>query len=116
MSKYQEIVTDISGNMGTLSKNIPEVMKSFMSTTKASSKDGVLDAKTKELIAIAIAIAIAVANRCDGCIGFHTKTLVELGTTEQELAEALGVAIYMGGGPSVMYASNTMGAFKEFSQ
>ncbi|EKB02134.1 carboxymuconolactone decarboxylase family protein [Proteus mirabilis] len=110
MSKYQEIVTDISGNMGALSKNIPEVMKSFMSTTKASSKDGVLDAKTKELI------AIAVANRCDGCIGFHTKTLVELGTTEQELAEALGVAIYMGGGPSVMYASNTMGAFKEFSQ
>ncbi|EPN2702650.1 carboxymuconolactone decarboxylase family protein [Proteus mirabilis] len=114
MSKYQEIVTDISGNMGALSKNIPEVMKSFMSTTKASSKDGVLDAKTKELIAIAI--AIAVANRCDGCIGFHTKTLVELGATEQELAEALGVAIYMGGGPSVMYASNTMGAFKEFSQ
>lgn len=114
MSKYQEIVTDISGNMGALSKNIPEVMKSFMSTTKTSSKDGVLDAKTKELIAIAI--AIAVANRCDGCIGFHTKTLVELGTTEQELAEALGVAIYMGGGPSVMYASNTMGAFKEFSQ
>ncbi|EOX7622920.1 carboxymuconolactone decarboxylase family protein [Proteus mirabilis] len=114
MSKYQEIVTDISGNMGALSKNIPEVMKSFMGTTKASSKDGVLDAKTKELIAIAI--AIAVANRCDGCIGFHTKALVELGTTEQELAEALGVAIYMGGGPSVMYASNTMGAFKEFSQ
>ncbi|SUC20388.1 Uncharacterised protein [Proteus mirabilis] len=35
MSKYQEIVTDISGNMGALSKNIPEVMKSFMSTTKS---------------------------------------------------------------------------------
>lgn len=112
MSKYKEIVTDIAGNMGVLSQNIPEVMKAFMSTTKAGGKEGALDTKTKELIAI----AIAVANRCDGCIGFHTKTLVELGTTEQELAEALGVAIYMGGGPSVMYASNTMGAFKEFSK
>lgn len=112
MSKYQEIVADITGNMGELSQNIPEVMKSFMSTTKAGSKEGALDAKTKELIAI----AIAVANRCDGCIGFHTKTLVELGTTEQELAEALGVAIYMGGGPSVMYAANTLGAFKEFNK
>ncbi|MBG3014656.1 carboxymuconolactone decarboxylase family protein [Proteus faecis] len=112
MSKYKEIVTDIASNMGTLSQNIPDVMKAFMSTTKAGGKEGALDAKTKELIAI----AIAVANRCDGCIGFHTKTLVELGTTEQELAEALGVAIYMGGGPSVMYASNTMGAFKEFSK
>ncbi|MCK9782160.1 MULTISPECIES: carboxymuconolactone decarboxylase family protein [Enterobacterales] len=112
MSKYKEIVTDIAGNMGALSQNIPEVMKAFMSTTKAGGKGGALDAKTKELIAI----AIAVVNRCDGCIGFHTKTLVELGTTEQELAEALGVAIYMGGGPAVMYASNTMGAFKEFSK
>ncbi|MBI6527573.1 carboxymuconolactone decarboxylase family protein [Proteus vulgaris] len=112
MSKYKEIVTDIANNMGALSQNIPEVMKAFMSTTKAGSKEGALDAKTKELIAI----AIAVANRCDGCIGFHTKTLAELGTTEQELAEALGVAIYMGGGPSVMYAANTMGAFKEFSK
>ncbi len=112
MSKYKEIVTDIAGNMGALSQNIPEVMKAFMSTTKAGGKEGALDAKTKELIAI----AIAVANRCDGCIGFHAKTLVELGTTEQELAEALGVAIYMGGGPSVMYAANTMGAFKEFNK
>lgn len=112
MSKYKEIVTDIASNMGALSQNIPEVMKAFMSTTKAGGKEGALDAKTKELIAI----AIAVANRCDGCIGFHTKTLVELGTTEQELAEALGVAIYMGGGPSVMYAANTMGAFKEFNK
>lgn len=113
MSKYKEIVTDIANNMGALSQNIPEVMKAFMSTTKAGGgKEGALDVKTKELIAI----AIAVANRCDGCIGFHTKTLVELGITEQELAEALGVAIYMGGGPSVMYAANTMGAFKEFSQ
>ncbi|MEQ5208225.1 carboxymuconolactone decarboxylase family protein [Proteus sp. fly-1067] len=112
MSKYKEIVTDIANNMGALSQNIPEVMKAFMSTTKAGGKEGALDAKTKELIAI----AIAVANRCDGCIGFHTKTLVELGTTEQELSETLGVAIYMGGGPSVMYAANTMGAFKEFSK
>ncbi len=112
MSKYKEIVTDIANNMGALSQNIPEVMKAFMSTTKAGGKEGALDAKTKELIAI----AIAVANRCDGCIGFHAKTLVELGTTEQELAEALGVAIYMGGGPSVMYAANTMGAFKEFNK
>lgn len=41
-------------------------------------------------------IGIAVANRCDGCIGFHTKALVDLGVTEQELAEALGVAVCHG--------------------
>lgn len=112
MSKYKEIVTDITNNMGILSQNIPDVMKGFMGMAKAANEPGALDPKTKELIAI----AIAVANRCDGCIGFHTKALVELGTTEQELAEAMSIAIYMGGGPSVMYAANTMGAFKEFSK
>jgi len=34
---------------------------------------------------------------------------------EQELAEALGVAIIMGGGPSAMYAAETLSAYKEFS-
>ncbi|MGG4607431.1 carboxymuconolactone decarboxylase family protein [Providencia sp. Me31A] len=33
-----------------------------------------------------ITIAIAVANRCDGYIGSHAKTLVELSVTEHELA------------------------------
>ena len=29
--------------------------------------------------------------------------------------EVLGVAVYMGGGPSLMYAANALEAFKEFS-
>ncbi|OBU11844.1 carboxymuconolactone decarboxylase family protein [Morganella psychrotolerans] len=111
MSYYKEVINDISGNMQELGKQIPDVMKAFSSLVGSSTSDGVLDRKTKELIAI----GIAVANRCDGCIGFHTKTLVGLGITEQELAEALGVAVAMGGGPSVMYAANTLKAFKEFS-
>lgn len=52
---------------------------------------------------------------CDGCIAFHTKALVKLGATEAEVHETLGVAIYMGGGPSAMYASNAVAAFNEFS-
>ena len=39
-----------------------------------------------------------------------------LGATRSEVEEALGVAVYMGGGPSLMYAANAIGAFVEFSQ
>ena len=70
-----------------------------------------IDPKTKELIAL----AIGVAARCDGCIGFHVRTLVKMGMTLQELEEVLGVAVYMGGGPSLMYAANALEAFKEFT-
>ena len=74
-------------------------------------KDGVIDAKTKEFITL----AIGVAQRCDGCIGFHVRTLVKMGMTFEELNEILGIAVYMGGGPSLMYAANAVAAFKEFS-
>ena len=69
-----------------------------------------LDEKTKELIALAIGVAL----RCDGCIGFHTKALVQLGTSKEELNEMLNVALYMGGGPSLMYATHALAAFDEF--
>ncbi|HGN1705299.1 TPA: carboxymuconolactone decarboxylase family protein [Providencia rettgeri] len=111
MSNFKQVTANISQNLPTLSKHIPDVMKHFSGLVSTGAQDGALDKKTKELIAI----GIAVANRCDGCIGFHTKTLVELGVTEQELAEALGVAIFMGGGPSVMYAAETISAYQEFS-
>lgn len=90
---------------------MPELMRSFGALSQASMASGALDAKTKELIAL----AIGVASRCDGCIGFHTRTLVQLGTTQEELQEMLGVAVYMGGGPSLMYAANALAAFAEFS-
>lgn len=112
MNKYTEITTDIAKNMTELSKNIPDVMKSFSNLAKSGAEAGILDEKTKELIAM----GIAVAGRCDGCIGFHTKKLISLGISEQEFSEMLGVAIFMGGGPSVMYAANALSAYKEFSQ
>lgn len=109
--KYHEITSTIAENLVTLRKGIPEVMQAFHQLSAAGDKAGALDAKTKELIAL----SIGVADRCDGCIGFHSKALVKLGASEAEITEALGVAIYMGGGPSVMYAANAIAAYREFA-
>ena len=68
--------------------------------------------KTKELIAS----SLGVASRCNPCIGFHMQTLVNLGVTRQEFDETLGVNTHMGGGPSLLYASNATAALDEFSQ
>ena len=58
---------------------------------------------------------IGVSTRFEGCIGFHARGLVRLGATEAEVHETLGVAVYMGGGPSAMYAANAIAAFNEFA-
>jgi alkylhydroperoxidase AhpD family core domain len=111
IADFRELTADISRNLTPLRAGQSEVMKAFGALSRAAMAPGALDAKTKELIAL----AIGVAQRCDGCIGFHTKALVQMGTTEAELQEMLAVAVYMGGGPSLMYAANTLAAFQQFS-
>lgn len=110
--KYNQITSDISMQLAKLRKEIPDTMAGFSALAQAATKEGVLNKKTKELIAI----ALAVANHCPGCIGFHSQALVKLNTSREELLETLGMAIYMGGGPSLMYAAEALEAFEEFSK
>lgn len=109
--KYTQLTSDISTQLTKMRKEIPDTMAGFSALAQAATKDGVLNKKTKELIAI----SLAVANRCPGCIGFHSQTLVKLNTSREELLETLSMAIYMGGGPSLMYAAEALEAFEEFS-
>ncbi len=109
---YKQITADISQYIGELRKAAPETMKGFSAMAKAATDEGVLDKKTKELIALAIGVAV----RCDGCIGFHAKALRGLGATREEIAETLGMTVYMGGGPSLMYAADALRAYDQFSE
>lgn len=109
---YKEITGDIARNMKTLGKEHPDMMKAFQELQGAAIRDGALDKKTKELIALGIGIA----ERCEGCIGFHTKKLIELGCTREEFVEMLSTTVFMGGGPVLMYAANALDAYDEFSK
>ena len=107
---YKAITRDISAYMGELRKLTPEAMQGFSALAKGAGAEGTLDKKTKELIAL----AIGVTQRCDGCIGFHAKAAIRAGASRAEMLETLSMAIYMGAGPSVMYASHALGAFNQF--
>lgn len=107
---YIEITRNISANLKLLREDIPDTLQGFSALAKAATRDGVLDKKTKELIAL----ALGVAAHCDGCIGFHIEALVRLGATRAEVEEALGMAVYMGGGPSLMYAAEAIAAYEQF--
>jgi AhpD family alkylhydroperoxidase len=109
---YPEITQQISANLRKLRNDVPDVMKGFSALAQAAGRDGALDKKTKELIAL----ALGVAAHCDGCIGFHAEALVKLGATRPEVEEVLGMAVYMGGGPSLMYAADAIAAFEQFQE
>ncbi len=113
MSKsYEEMTKDTNEYLVKLHKESSDVMQAFGQLSKAATKERALDKKTKELIAL----AIAVATRCDDCIGFHTKALVKLGVSRDEIIDVCDMSVYMGGGPSLMYASKALKAFEEFAQ
>jgi AhpD family alkylhydroperoxidase len=112
MKDYPGIVARIAANLRQLRQDIPDTMKGFSTLAQAATRSNALDKKTKELIAL----AIGVATRCDGCIGFHSEALVELGATRQEVEEVLGMAVYMGGGPALMYAADALSAFEQFHE
>ena len=69
--------------------DVPEVMQAFNDLGRAASRDG--------------------------CLGFHAQALAKLGAGKQEAEEALAMAVYMGGDPSLMYSAHALAAFEPFS-
>ncbi|WP_158045599.1 carboxymuconolactone decarboxylase family protein [Skermanella pratensis] len=107
---WTNTTVELSAAIKELRGGAPTVMQSFSALAQAALKADALDTKTKELIAL----AIAVATRCDGCVAFHAEAAVKQGASRQEVLETMGMAVYMGAGPSVMYAAQALEAFDEF--
>ena len=89
---------------------IPETMAGFGELHAAAVGKGALDNKTKELIALSIGIAL----RCNGCIAFHVHDALDAGANRQEVLETIGVAILMGGSPSMVYGCEALEALDQF--
>lgn len=106
LQKYNKL-RDLSAR---LILDIPEVMSGFGELHAAAVSKGALDSKTKELIALSIGIAV----RCNGSIAFHVHDALKAGANRQEILETIGVAILMGGGPSMVYGCEALEALDQF--
>lgn len=103
---YPEYYYRIQHLMSNLGQELPAPMAGFVQLHRTAVAEGALSTKIKELIALAIAITV----RCDGCISFHVHDALAAGATRQEIVEAIGVAVLMGGGPSVVYGAEALDA------
>lgn len=94
-----------------LRSEIPSTWEAFTRLHAEAVADGELPARIKELIAL----AIAVATQCDGCIAYHARAAARQGASAAEVAEALGVALLMAGGPATVYGPRALEAFRAFA-
>jgi len=93
----------------SLRELIPDVIKGHAELSAAAMREGELTRGVKELLAIVIAIT----RECDGCIVAHTRGAAQQGVTRQQLAEAIGVAIAMNGGPGTVWGPRALRVFDE---
>jgi AhpD family alkylhydroperoxidase len=68
-------------------------IKRFFNLDTKAYEDGVLSAKTKELLGLAASMVL----RCNDCIDYHILQCVDAGWTDEELYDAFNVALVVGG-------------------
>jgi AhpD family alkylhydroperoxidase len=93
-----------------LAREVRGPISGFTQLRVASTSEGTLSQKVKQLMALAIAVTV----RCDGCIAYHVHDAIRAGATRQEIMETIGIAILMGGGPAMVYGCEALEALDQF--
>jgi AhpD family alkylhydroperoxidase len=109
--KYTNSNRSLMAGMKSLSMENTELAKAFQGLHGAALKAGAIDSATKELMALACGIV----SGCESCIANHTASAVREGATKESFYETLGVAVMMGGGPALTYATKAIEAYQEFT-
>lgn len=68
-------------------------IKRFFNLDGAAYRDGALDGRTKELLGLVASMVL----RCNDCVDYHLVQCVEAGWTDEELHDAMNVALVVGG-------------------
>ena len=108
MTDARTALAEARRRLGDLAGAAPAAMKALTELTRATGTAGTFTPAQKELIAV----AISVVQGCEDCILFHVDLARRHGATEADLAQALSVAIEMGGGPAAMYAGKALAAWR----
>jgi AhpD family alkylhydroperoxidase len=98
--------------MNGMKARAPEIGKAFGPFFQGLMKDGALNVKQKELIAL----GVGVYARCEPCIYSHVEKCLKAGATPAEIMEAAGVAVMMGGGPVYTYTPVVAAALEHFEK
>jgi AhpD family alkylhydroperoxidase len=106
MLNWNEYQKQIGAQLTQFMKLTPDSVRGYQTLSAANAKDSKLGAKVRELISL----AVAVTTHCDGCITIHTDNALKAGATREEIAEALGVAMAMNTGATLIYSLRTLDA------
>jgi AhpD family alkylhydroperoxidase len=82
-------------------------LKRFFNLDSAAYRDGSLSGKTKELLGLTASMVL----RCNDCIDYHLEQCFKAGWSQDEIYDALNVALIVGGSiviPHLRHAVETI--------
>lgn len=109
MLDWNTYLKQLGTRIAEIGQTSPDIVRGYRTLSDAGEKTSKLDAKTRELIALAVAVTL----RCDGCITVHTTAALKNQATQEEIVEALGVAISVNAGAALVYSARVMDAVQE---
>lgn len=112
MGHWHDVSANLADPTRSLRAAIPDTWGGFGQLHREAMKEGALSAAMKEIIAL----VISVRDECDGCIAAHARGAARKGATPEQVAEALGVALLMMGGPGTVYGPRAWQAYNEFRE
>ncbi|MDN4073042.1 carboxymuconolactone decarboxylase family protein [Fictibacillus terranigra] len=95
--------------LANLNQLIPNGFRAYSRFNTEATKEGKLNAKLKELIAV----SIAHTTECPYCIDVHTKSAQRAGSTKEELSEAILVAAALLAGGAYAHMANLIESYGE---
>ncbi len=84
-------------NIQKMAELQPELFRKFVEFEKAVYEEGTLSTKFKELMAV----GITHVTQCDACIAYHTNQAKAAGASDQEIVEAVFVAMELLAGSAI---------------
>lgn len=111
MTTVQQTMATMMEEDRALHEQIPRVHDAIWALQRSAiDGEGTLDPKVRVLISL----AIAVSKQDEGCVVAIARDAASRGITSGEVADAIGVAILMNGGPGHIWGQHALAVFEEF--
>lgn len=94
-----------------LSRNNIDI-KRFFALDGAVYRDGVLDAKTKEMLGLVASLVL----RCDDCISYHTIGIREQQVSDEEFDEIMSIGMVVGGSITIPHVRRAYDLWEEMKK
>ncbi len=111
LQKIEQSIRDRKELHVSFLKNVG-TYESLLRLEEKAFRDGALEKKTKELMALSISIV----TKCEPCMEWHLNQALLAGAKDEEIYETIDVAIEMGGGQAGAYARFVLKALEYFKE